>query len=35
MAQKMMKAVLLHSYGDANRLSYEDAPMPVPAVGEV
>jgi len=35
MAQKMMKAVLLHGYGAANRSSYEDAPMPVPAVGEV
>jgi NADPH:quinone reductase-like Zn-dependent oxidoreductase len=35
MVQKMMKAVVLQSYGDANRFSYEDAPMPVPAVGEV
>jgi NADPH:quinone reductase-like Zn-dependent oxidoreductase len=30
-----MKAVLLHGYGDVSRLSYEDAPMPVPAAGEV
>jgi NADPH:quinone reductase-like Zn-dependent oxidoreductase len=35
MTQKSMKAVLLHGYGDVSRLSYEDAPMPVPAVGEV
>jgi NADPH:quinone reductase-like Zn-dependent oxidoreductase len=30
-----MKAVLLHGYGDVSRLSYEDAPVPVPAAGEV
>ena len=30
-----MKAVLLHGYGDVNQLSYEDAPMPVAAAGEV
>jgi NADPH:quinone reductase-like Zn-dependent oxidoreductase len=30
-----MKAVRLHGYGDVSRLSYEDAPMPVPAAGEV
>ena len=30
-----MKAVLLHGYGDVSQLSYEDAPMPVPAAGEV
>jgi NADPH:quinone reductase-like Zn-dependent oxidoreductase len=35
MTQKSMKAVLLHGYGDVSRLSYEDAPMPVPAAGEV
>jgi NADPH:quinone reductase-like Zn-dependent oxidoreductase len=35
MAQQLMKAVLLRGYGDVNRLSYEDAPMPVPAPGEV
>jgi hypothetical protein len=35
MAQQMMKAVLLHGYGDVNRFSYEDVHMPVPAVGEV
>ena len=35
MAQQLMKAVLLHGYGDVSRLSYEDAPMPVPAAGEV
>jgi NADPH:quinone reductase-like Zn-dependent oxidoreductase len=35
MAQKLMKAVLLHGYGDVNQLSYEDAPMPIPAAGEL
>jgi NADPH:quinone reductase-like Zn-dependent oxidoreductase len=30
-----MKAVLLNGYGDVSRLSYEDAPVPVPAAGEV
>ena len=35
MTQARMKAVLLHGYGDVSRLSYEDAPMPVPAAGEV
>jgi hypothetical protein len=35
MTQQMMKAVLLHGYGDVNRFSYEYAPMLVPAVGEV
>ena len=35
MTQARMKAVLLHGYGDVRRLSYEDAPMPVPAAGEV
>jgi NADPH:quinone reductase-like Zn-dependent oxidoreductase len=30
-----MKAVLLHGYGDVNQLSYEDAPMPAAAAGEV
>ena len=35
MTQPPMKAVLLHGYGDVSRLSYEDAPMPVPAAGEV
>jgi NADPH:quinone reductase-like Zn-dependent oxidoreductase len=30
-----MKAVLLHGYGDVSQLSYEDAPIPVPAAGEV
>jgi len=35
MTQNMMKAVLLHGYGDVTRFSYEDAPMPVPASGEV
>jgi NADPH:quinone reductase-like Zn-dependent oxidoreductase len=35
MTQKMMKAVLLHGYGDVNQLSYEDVPLPVPAAGEV
>ena len=35
MTHKTMKAVLLHGYGDVDRFSYEDAPMPVPAVGEV
>jgi NADPH:quinone reductase-like Zn-dependent oxidoreductase len=33
--QKMMKAVLLHGYGDVNQLSYEDAPVPQPAPGEL
>jgi NADPH:quinone reductase-like Zn-dependent oxidoreductase len=35
MTQKMMKAVLLHGYGDVNRLSYEDVSLPVPAAGEI
>jgi NADPH:quinone reductase and related Zn-dependent oxidoreductases len=35
MTQKMMKAVLLHGYGDVNQLSYEDVSLPVPAAGEV
>ena len=35
MTQKMMKAVVLHAYGDASQLSYEDAPAPVAAAGEV
>jgi NADPH-dependent curcumin reductase CurA len=35
MTQRSMKAVLLHGYGDVNRLLYEDAPMPAPAAGEV
>src|ERR1035437_2672349 len=35
MTQRLMKAVLLHGYGDVSQLSYEDAPMPVPAAGEV
>jgi NADPH:quinone reductase-like Zn-dependent oxidoreductase len=35
MTQELMKAVLLHGYGDVNRLSYEDAPVPVPGAGEV
>lgn len=35
MAEKLMKAVLLHGYGDVNRLSYEDVPIPEPAAGEL
>ena len=35
MTQRMMKAVLLHGYGDVSRLSYEDTPMPVAGTGEV
>lgn len=35
MTQEMMKAVLLNGYGDVNRFSYEDVPVPVPAAGEV
>ncbi len=35
MTQQMMKAVLLHGYGDVNRLSYKDVSLPVPATGEV
>jgi NADPH:quinone reductase-like Zn-dependent oxidoreductase len=35
MKEKLMKAVLLHSYGDVYQLSYEDVPMPVLAAGEV
>jgi len=35
MTQRLMKAVLLHGYGDVNQLHYEDAPIPVPAAGEV
>jgi NADPH:quinone reductase-like Zn-dependent oxidoreductase len=31
----MMKAVVLHAYGDVSQLSYEDAPAPVAAAGEV
>jgi NADPH:quinone reductase-like Zn-dependent oxidoreductase len=30
-----MKAVLLHGYGGVDRLSYEDAPTPEPAAGEL
>ena len=30
-----MKAVRIHAYGDLDTLSYEDAPMPVPAADEV
>lgn len=32
---KVMKAVLLHGYGDVNHLSYEDVPLPRPSAGEV
>jgi NADPH:quinone reductase-like Zn-dependent oxidoreductase len=32
---KVMKAVLLHGYGDANHLAYEDIPIPHPSSGEV
>jgi len=35
MTPKMMKAVLLHGYGEVDQLSYEDAPIPAPAAGEV
>ena len=35
MKQSRMKAVILHGYGDVSQLSYEDAPIPVPATGEV
>jgi len=35
MAQTTMKTVLLHAYGDVSQLSYEDAPVPVAAPGEV
>ena len=35
MTQKMMKAVLLHGYGSVDQLSYEEAPMPQPAAGEL
>jgi NADPH:quinone reductase-like Zn-dependent oxidoreductase len=35
MRQKMMKAVLLHRYGNVDQLSYEEAPMPEPAAGEL
>jgi NADPH:quinone reductase-like Zn-dependent oxidoreductase len=35
MTQASMKAVLLHAYGDVGQLSYEDAPLPVAAAGEV
>src|ERR1019366_5783699 len=35
MTQGMMKAVLLHGYGDVDQLSYEDAPVPQPAAGEL
>jgi NADPH:quinone reductase-like Zn-dependent oxidoreductase/photosystem II stability/assembly factor-like uncharacterized protein/alpha-beta hydrolase superfamily lysophospholipase len=30
-----MKAVRIHDYGDASRLTFEDAPVPVPAAGEM
>jgi len=35
MTRRLMKAVQLHGYGDVNELYWEDAPMPVPAAGEV
>src|ERR1035438_1213058 len=35
MAEKLMKAVVLREYGDVSRLSYEDAPIPQPASGEL
>jgi NADPH:quinone reductase-like Zn-dependent oxidoreductase len=35
MKKRLMKAVLLHDYGDVNQLSYEDAPIPEPISGEV
>src|ERR1019366_10398364 len=35
MTPRMMKAVLLHGYGEVDRLSYEDVPMPEPAWGEL
>lgn len=30
-----MKSIQVHEFGDANRLMYEDAPLPVPRAGEV
>ena len=35
MAHQLMKAVLLHGYGDISELSYEDVPVPRAAAGEV
>jgi len=35
MAHKLMKAVLLHGYGDVSQLSYEDVSEPLAAAGEV
>jgi NADPH:quinone reductase-like Zn-dependent oxidoreductase len=35
MAPKTMKAVLLYAYGDVSQLSYEDAPTPAAAAGEI
>jgi NADPH:quinone reductase-like Zn-dependent oxidoreductase len=35
MTQGTMKAVLLHGYGDVDRLPYEDAPVPQSAAGEL
>jgi NADPH:quinone reductase-like Zn-dependent oxidoreductase len=35
MTQKIMKAVLLHGYGGVDQLSYEEAPMPELAAGEL
>jgi NADPH:quinone reductase-like Zn-dependent oxidoreductase len=35
MAHQLMKAVLLHGYGDIGELSYEDVPVPLAAAGEV
>ena len=30
-----MKAIRIHAYGDANALSYEDAPLPEPGPAQV
>jgi NADPH2:quinone reductase len=34
-AKAIMKAILVHEYGDASKLSYEEVPMPEPKAGEV
>lgn len=35
MKTRMMKAALLHGYGDVTRIAYEDVPLPEPGPGEV
>jgi len=35
MIPKIMKAVLMHGYGDVSQLSYDDAPVPLLQAGEI